>query len=77
MHSARRLPSLASANPMAMARRVSRVLRDVCAGAIDSDAYPRYLAHQQLHHPDVAPQSREAFFREHATARWNGITRCC
>jgi uncharacterized short protein YbdD (DUF466 family) len=41
------------------------------------DAYERYLAHHQQHHPDQAPLSRAAFFKEWQDGKWKGVKRCC
>lgn len=40
--------------------------------------YGAYLAHMQREHPDQAPMSYEAFFRERQAARYGtGSGRCC
>jgi uncharacterized short protein YbdD (DUF466 family) len=42
------------------------------------DAYERYLAHLERHHPDDEPMSRRSFFRSEQQRRWNGgPNRCC
>lgn len=40
-------------------------------------AYTRYLAHHTLHHSDIPPLSRRAFFARETERKWSGITRCC
>lgn len=52
-------------------------IRDVLYGASGLTAYEQYLGHLRARHPDVAPMSREEFFRNDLTARWNGVRRCC
>jgi len=52
-------------------------LRDIVTGASGLSAYEQYLAHLRAHHPDVQPMSREEFFRNDLTARWEGVRRCC
>ena len=41
------------------------------------DAYERYLKHCAAHHPDNAPLSREAFFKQWQDGKWQGVKRCC
>lgn len=41
------------------------------------DAYERYIEHHQQYHPDTAPLSREAFFKEWQDGKWKGVKRCC
>jgi uncharacterized short protein YbdD (DUF466 family) len=41
------------------------------------DAYERYLAHHAEHHPEEAPLSREAFFKQWQDNKWKGVKRCC
>ena len=41
------------------------------------DAYERYLAHHAAHHPEEAPLSREAFFKQWQDNKWKGVKRCC
>lgn len=41
------------------------------------DAYERYLQHHLEHHPNQAPLSKQAFFKQWQDAKWNGIKRCC
>ena len=52
-------------------------LRDIVKGASGLAAYEQYLGHLRANHPEVPPMSREAFFRDDLTARWDGIRRCC
>ena len=62
---------------LTLLRRLTRILRDVYAGASDAGAYERYLAHQGLHHPERTLQTRAEFFRNYTNTRWSGIMRCC
>ncbi|QSA95979.1 YbdD/YjiX family protein [Methylococcus sp. EFPC2] len=42
------------------------------------DAYERYLAHWQVHHPsEGAPLSRAAFQQAEVDRKWSGVKRCC
>lgn len=41
------------------------------------DAYERYVAHQQAHHPDHPIASRKAFYVDEQTRRFSGVSRCC
>ena len=41
------------------------------------DPYARYLAHQRVHHPEQPPLDRRAFYLQHQSRKWNGISRCC
>lgn len=42
------------------------------------DAYERYLEHHRHQHArEVAPLTREDFYRLATERRWNGIKRCC
>jgi len=59
------------------ARVLGAVFRDVLAGAVGTDAYRNYLAHHRIHHPEQRPLTRELFFRQELTARWEGVRRCC
>jgi uncharacterized short protein YbdD (DUF466 family) len=68
--------SIAAAVVGALARLGSR-LRDIFTGASGLLAYEQYLGHLLAHHPDVQPVSREEFFRNDLTARWDGVRRCC
>ena len=77
MHEARPAISLFCSRKLTVLRRLTCILRDVCAGASDADAYERYLAHQGLHHPERTLQTRAEFFRSYTNTRWSGITRCC
>ena len=77
MHDARPDISLFCSRKLTLLRRLTRILRDVYAGASDADAYERYLAHQRLHHPERTLQTRAEFFRSYTNTRWSGITRCC
>jgi len=46
--------------------------------AVGVPDYARYCEHVARHHPDRAPMSREAFFRERMSARYGrGRSRCC
>jgi len=57
-----------------LARSVAQSLR-LMVGLPDYDAY---LNHMARTHPDVAPMSYEAFFRERLEARYGGGKgRCC
>lgn len=40
--------------------------------------YPRYLAHQRLHHPEQVPLSETEWFAQRQQARYGkGGQRCC
>lgn len=41
------------------------------------DAYARYLAHWESAHPGIQPLSRNDFYRNYETRKWNGVRRCC
>jgi uncharacterized short protein YbdD (DUF466 family) len=41
------------------------------------DAYERYLQHHAKIHPQLAPLSRKAFFKQQQTRKWDGVNRCC
>jgi uncharacterized short protein YbdD (DUF466 family) len=41
------------------------------------DAYERYMLHHDEHHPELAPLSREEFFRQWQESKWKGTKRCC
>lgn len=58
-------------------RQVCATLRQVLIGASGLDAYEIYLEHCRRTHPRDAPLSRQEFFRNDLTARWDGIKRCC
>ena len=57
--------------------RLLGVLHQVLRGAAGTDAYDQYLDHRLRQHPDTPALSRAAFFREHLSARWEGVRRCC
>lgn len=63
--------------PLRLARRLYGACRDVIRGAAGADAYDHYRAHLCTHHPERTPLSREAFFRQEFSARWEGVRRCC
>jgi uncharacterized short protein YbdD (DUF466 family) len=57
-----------------LARSLGATLR-LMVGLPDYDAY---LSHMERTHPDQAPMSYEAFFRERQQARYgSGKGRCC
>ena len=57
-----------------LARSLKQSLR-LMVGLPDYDAY---LSHMRVTHPDRAPMSYEAFFRERQEARYGGGKgRCC
>ena len=57
-----------------LARSLTQSLR-LMVGLPDYDAY---LSHMRVTHPDRAPMSYEAFFRERQEARYGGGKgRCC
>jgi len=61
-------------------RRLRQHLRRLWAAlrrASGDDAYERYLAHQQRHHPGSAPLSAHAFYAEAQQRKWSGVSRCC
>jgi uncharacterized short protein YbdD (DUF466 family) len=62
---------------LALPARLYAIGRDIIRGAAGADAYAAYCAHAAAHHPDEPRLSREAFFRQEFSARWEGIRRCC
>ncbi|MDH0868269.1 YbdD/YjiX family protein [Mitsuaria sp. GD03876] len=64
----------AGADLLQAGRYMARGVRQQLIGA----DYGAYLAHMARTHPDQAPLSYEAFFRERQEARYNARTgRCC
>lgn len=54
----------------------------LCATArlmVGMPSYDAYLEHMMRKHPDIAPMSRAAFFRDRQEARYGGKNggRCC
>jgi len=59
---------------MSMLGRLAQTAR-LMVGMPDYDAYCRHMAE---HHPDAAPMTRAAFFRDRQQARYgSGGGRCC
>lgn len=54
-------------------QRVWRYLRQVTG----DDAYERYLQHCEIFHPNDAPLSRQDYFKQEQSRKWDGIRRCC
>lgn len=59
-------------------RRAWRAATRTARLAIGIPDYDVYLAHLRMRHPEQAPMSRDAFFRERMQARYGkGRSRCC
>jgi uncharacterized short protein YbdD (DUF466 family) len=73
--------SMSHADRPALAARLRRAWRTVVRTArlaVGVPDYDTYVRHCRRHHPDRAPMSREAFFRERMDARYGrGRSRCC
>lgn len=54
-------------------------LRETARLMVGQPSYEAYLAHMAAHHPERAPMSRTAFFRDREQARYGGKGggRCC
>ena len=64
-----------------MGRKVAEVWRSLgglLGGVLGSDAYERYVERHRLEHPDHAPMTERAFWRDRADeAEHNVEGRCC
>jgi uncharacterized short protein YbdD (DUF466 family) len=65
---------MAARNPL---RRIVREILSVWRDALNRDAYTRYLAHQQTHHPDEPVLNRRDFYLRTQERKWSGVSRCC
>lgn len=71
------------AQPESTLRRVGEAGRYLAQSfrlMVGLPSYDAYVAHMALTHPDQAPMSYEAFFRERQEARYGGkgrVGRCC
>jgi uncharacterized short protein YbdD (DUF466 family) len=54
-----------------------RLVRQTAHAMLGVPDYDAYVAHVLRTHPDLAPASREEFFRERQAARFGGVLRCC
>jgi len=54
-------------------------LRETARLMVGQPSYEAYLAHMAAHHPERAPMSRTAFFRDREQTRYGGKGggRCC
>jgi uncharacterized short protein YbdD (DUF466 family) len=53
------------------------VIRQTAQLMLGVPDYENYVAHVTAVHPERAPLSREAFFRERQAARYGSVLRCC
>jgi uncharacterized short protein YbdD (DUF466 family) len=57
--------------------RIAREIYFATLDAITRDAYARYLAHRQAHHPDEPVLSRRDFYLRTQERKWSRVNRCC
>lgn len=55
------------------------LVRESARLMVGAPSYPAYRAHMAEHHPEAAPMSERAFFRNRQEARYGGKGggRCC